>query len=128
MSNKISWMDIPVENLDRATEFYSKLMDQKFIIQEHEGIKFSLCPHKDYEVAFCLVVEAGFKACALTHDAPLIYLNVDNRIDHAIKVVQDNGGRILKAKEQVGPYGFRAVILDSEGNRIALHSYEGIKS
>ena len=125
MSNKISWMDIPVADLDRATAFYSKLMDLKFTIEEHEGIKFSLCPHKDKEVAFCLVVEAGFNACQLTHDAPLVYLNVDGRIDDAIKAAKDNGGRILKSKEKVGPYGHRAVISDSEGNRVALPSYEG---
>jgi hypothetical protein len=33
-----------------------------------------------------------------------------------------NGGKILNAKHQIGPYGFRAVIQDSEGNQIALHS------
>jgi len=34
----------------------------------------------------------------------------------------DNPNKILKRKHQIGPYGFRVVILDSEGNRIALHS------
>jgi predicted enzyme related to lactoylglutathione lyase len=116
------WMDIPVEDLNRAVKFYSQLMDLKFVIQEHEGMKFSLCPHSDEMAAFCLVVEPGFSACDLKHDAPLVYLNVDGRIDQALKATLSNGGRILKAKEQIGPYGYRAVILDSEGNRIALHS------
>jgi len=29
---------------------------------------------------------------------------------------------VLKAVESIGPHGFRAVIRDSEGNRVALHS------
>jgi uncharacterized protein len=32
------------------------------------------------------------------------------------------GGKVVKPVHSIGPHGFRAVILDSEGNRIALHS------
>lgn len=123
--NKIVWMDIPVEDLDRASLFYSKLMDLKFTIEEHAGIKFALCPHSEEDSAFCLVVEPNFSPCDLKYDAPLIYLNVDGRIDQALKAATDHGGRAITAKEQIGPYGFRAIILDSEGNRIALHSMRG---
>jgi hypothetical protein len=28
----------------------------------------------------------------------------------------------LEPKHSIGPHGFRAIVLDSEGNRIALHS------
>ncbi len=28
--NKVVWLDIPVENLERATEFYSKLLNLEF--------------------------------------------------------------------------------------------------
>jgi len=28
----------------------------------------------------------------------------------------------MKAIESIGPHGFRAIVMDSEGNRIALHS------
>jgi hypothetical protein len=52
----------------------------------------------------------------------LIYLNCDGRLDAAIAAVEANGGKVLKPKHPIGPYGFRAVILDSEGNRLALHS------
>jgi len=36
--------------------------------------------------------------------------------------VEKNGGKILKPKHQIGEHGFRAVVSDSEGNRVALHS------
>ena len=36
--------------------------------------------------------------------------------------VELNGGKILKTRHSIGPHGFRAIVLDSEGNRIALHS------
>ena len=52
----------------------------------------------------------------------LLYFNCEGRLDEAIAVVEPNGGKVLEQKHQIGPYGFRAVVLDSEGNRIALHS------
>ena len=123
--NRIVWMDIPVEDLSRATKFYSHLMGLEFSIQEHGGMKFSLCPHSDNESAFCLVIEPNFKPCDINHHAPLIYLNVEGRMDQAVKNATEYGGKIIKAKEQIGPYGFRAILLDSEGNCIALHSIKG---
>jgi len=120
--NRMVWMDIPVENLERASKFYSQLMDLEFTIEEFGDMKFSLCPHEDNQAAFCLVVHHGFKPCRESHQSPLVYLNVNGRMSAALATISNNGGKILSAKEQIGPYGFRAIILDSEGNRIALHS------
>ena len=52
----------------------------------------------------------------------MIYLNANGRLDEALAAVEANGGQIIQPKQSIGPYGFRAIILDSEGNRIALHS------
>jgi predicted enzyme related to lactoylglutathione lyase len=52
----------------------------------------------------------------------MIYVNCDGRMPVAIAGVELNGGKILKPRHSIGPHGFRAIVLDSEGNRIALHS------
>jgi predicted enzyme related to lactoylglutathione lyase len=52
----------------------------------------------------------------------LLYLNVDGRIQDAVGKVVPHGGSVTKSIHSIGPHGFRAIILDSEGNRIALHS------
>jgi len=49
-------------------------------------------------------------------------LNVDGRIREAVGQTERRGGKILEPIRAIGPHGFRAVILDSEGNRVALHS------
>jgi predicted enzyme related to lactoylglutathione lyase len=49
-------------------------------------------------------------------------MNVDGRIRDAVRQVEKLGGRVLEPVKGIGPHGFRAVVLDSEGNRIALHS------
>jgi predicted enzyme related to lactoylglutathione lyase len=53
---------------------------------------------------------------------PLIYLNCAGRLEAAETAVVPNGGKVLEPGHQIGPYGHRAVVLDSEGNRVALHS------
>ena len=45
-----------------------------------------------------------------------------NDVSAIVAAVGPNGGKVLQPKHPIGPYGSRAVVLDSEGNRIALHS------
>ena len=53
---------------------------------------------------------------------PLLYLNANGRLDQAVAAAAANGGKVVEPKHQIGPHGYRAIVLDSEGNRIALHS------
>jgi predicted enzyme related to lactoylglutathione lyase len=52
----------------------------------------------------------------------MIYLNASGRLDEAVAAVPMNGGSVIKSKHAIGPFGFRAIVIDSEGNRVALHS------
>jgi predicted enzyme related to lactoylglutathione lyase len=117
MANQIVWCDIPVKDLDRAITFYSAVLGGTVAKLSVEGMTFGLLPDADSGVSGCLVLDAKPSA-----DGPMIYLNCNGRLDAAIADVEKNGGKILKPKHQIGPHGFRAVVFDSEGNRIALHS------
>ena len=119
MSNQIVWCDIPITNLDRAILFYSKVLGQEVRKETAAGMTFGILPFTDNSVGGCLYEMEDTKPSV---NGPMIYLNCDGRIDVAIAAVSINGGKILKGKHQIGEHGFRAVILDSEGNRIALHS------
>jgi uncharacterized protein len=119
-TNQIVWCDIPVTNLDRAIKFYSALLGHAVTKESMpDGMTFGLLPHAQDSVGGCLAVMDDTKPGL---NGPLIYLNCSGRLDIAIATVELNGGKLLKPKHQIGPYGFRAVIQDSEGNRIALHS------
>ena len=54
---------------------------------------------------------------------PLVYLSVEGRMDAALVEVERNNGKVISPKHAIGPHGFRAIIIDSEGNKIALHSH-----
>jgi predicted enzyme related to lactoylglutathione lyase len=119
MSHQIVWCDIPITNLDRAIAFYSAVIGAKVEKQSYPGMTFGLFPHSGDSVSGCLTEMADSKP---SPDGPMIYLNCEGRLDAAIAAVEAHGGKVLKPKHQIGPYGSRAVVLDSEGNRIALHS------
>jgi predicted enzyme related to lactoylglutathione lyase len=117
--NTICWTDIPVADLDRAIEFYSAVLGSPVLRQSMQGHDFGLLPHAPDNVSGCLVQSPDNKP---SEHGPLVYLSVEGRLDQAIQAVRKGGGTVLQDKHSIGPYGFRAVIRDSEGNRIALHS------
>ena len=115
MANRVIWFDIPVEDLGRAAVFYSKVLD--ISVEEAHGV--AVLEHGGDDVAGCLFKSDDEKPSA---SGVLLYFNVSGRLDAAIETVEDCGGKILTAKEQIGEHGYRAIVLDSEGNRVALHS------
>ena len=119
MSNQIVWCDIPVTDLDRAIKFYSAVLGQTVSKETYPGMEIGLLPHEGESVGGCLALMEDRKPSA---DGPMIYLNCEGRLDVAIAQVELNGGKVVKPKHPIGPYGFRAIVLDSEGNGIALHS------
>src|SRR5262245_27345645 len=119
MGNQIVWCDIPVLDLDRAVKFYSAVLGQTVKKQEFPGMTIGILPHDDGEVGGCLVASDEQKPI---DKGVLIYLNANGRLDEAIAMVVPNGGKIIQPKHPIGPFGFRAITMDGEGNRLALHS------
>jgi predicted enzyme related to lactoylglutathione lyase len=119
MAHQIVWCDIPVLDLDRAIKFYSAVLGAEVKRHEVPGVTIGILPHNDGEVGGCLFTSDGEKP---TDKGVMIYLNANGRLEDAIASVVPNGGKVVQPKHAIGPYGFRAIVLDSEGNRIALHS------
>jgi uncharacterized protein len=112
------WFDIPVADLERAAAFYRGVLGIKVENSEFNGFRFGILEHEQGNGG-CLVPNAGEVA---SNGGILVYMNVNGRIRDAEKKVIELGGKVLQATHQIGPHGFRTLVLDSEGNRIALHS------
>jgi uncharacterized protein len=123
-ANTLCWTDIPVTNIDRAITFYSAVLGNEVSKLSEQGFEYGLLPHEEQNASGCLSFGADSAGSENkpSQNGPLIYLSVEGRLDDAVKAVTSNGGKIVQERHQIGPHGFRAVIVDSEGNRIALHS------
>jgi hypothetical protein len=122
--NIVGWFEIPVTDMERAIRFYEAVFEFKLSrnqmgpldmawfpwIEETTGSGGSLVYHPDY-----------YKPSA---DGVLIYFTAfSGDIDQELSRVEKAGGKVLQAKTLIAEgYGYMAVFLDSEGNRIALHS------
>ncbi len=120
MSNRIVWADIPVTDLDRAIAFYSAVLGAPVEKQNGPGFLFAVLPHAEGESGGCLVPPGDGNAPSRT--GPLCYLNAEGRLPEAVAAAVAHGGEVLEPVHPLGPHGFRAVVLDSEGNRVALHA------
>ena len=116
--NCVVWCDIPVADLERACAFYAAVLANNVQPEEHDGRRFAVLDHEDGNGA-CLFLEPDHIA---GNGGLLVYFNVNGRIRDAVAKVQSAGGEVLEPMHAIGPFGFRVVVLDSEGNRIALHS------
>lgn len=124
MNNAISWFEIPAINLERAQKFYETIFDISLIPMDLPNIKMRMFPIDDMitGVGGAIVDSAGFHKPSAT-DGPLIYLNANPDVQAVLDKVKGAGGIVLVPKTEISPdYGYMAVLIDSEGNRIALHS------
>jgi predicted enzyme related to lactoylglutathione lyase len=116
-NNRVVWFDIPVADLDRAAKFYRAVLDVGMRKETFGDVSLCVIDHEN-GIGGCLVLNKAEIAAG----GVLIYLNANGRIRDAVAKVVPNGGSVVHDTHAIGPHGFRAVVLDSEGNRIALHS------
>jgi len=124
MNTAISWFEIGTTDLDRATKFYETIFQVKLNPLDLDNIKMRMFPIDDMMtgVSGALVDSKGFHKPSAT-DGPLLYLNGSPDVQLVLDRVEAAGGKILLPKTEISPeYGYMALIIDSEGNRIALHS------
>jgi predicted enzyme related to lactoylglutathione lyase len=122
--NAISWFEIPTTDLDRAQKFYETIFATSLIPLDLQNLRMRMFPIENQMsgIGGALCYNKDFYKPSST-DGPLIYLNGNPDVQNVLDKVEAAGGKIMVPKTQVSPeYGYMAVIIDTEGNRIALHS------
>ena len=121
--NAISWFEIPATDIDRAQTFYETILGITMTPMEMPNFKMRMFPIEDMTgVGGALVHAPDFYTSSST-DGTLIYLNGNPDVQKVLDRVEAAGGKIIVPKTEISPeYGYMAVIVDTEGNRIAFHS------
>lgn len=118
MANSINWFEIPVTDFARAKKFYSEI----FGIDMHEQ---SMGPHQmgffpGEGVSGAIVKAEGYVP---SKDGALIYLSGGEDLSGVMNKIDKAGGKVLQPKKMVTEeIGYIAIFLDTEGNKVALHS------
>jgi uncharacterized protein len=121
MANMINWFEIPVKDMNRASEFYSKLIEAPIHQMEMGGRKMGMLPDVERgEVSGALVEDA---AHVPTMHGSLLYLNAKADLAPWLERVEKLGGKVIMPKTHINDeIGYMATFTDSEGNKVALHS------
>jgi predicted enzyme related to lactoylglutathione lyase len=124
MKNAISWFEIPTIDIERAQKFYEAIFQIKLEPLETDNFKMRMFPLDNpmNGVGGTLVKTDGFHFPSAT-DGPLIYLNGNPDVQIVVDRIEAAGGKVTVPKTKISDeYGYMAVFIDTEGNRIALHS------
>jgi hypothetical protein len=117
--DSLTWFEIPTADLDRATTFYETVMGTK-LRREVFGYPLAMFPASREGVTGALVFAPERKPGPA---GTMVYLNCQGELDAAAGRVKSAGGEVLVPVTAVpGGFGRYALIRDSEGNHVSLHS------
>jgi uncharacterized protein len=118
--NPVNWFEIPVENMDRAKEFYEYVFNCELALNEMGPALMAWFPMvQDGPGATGSLIKADGYTPSVA--GSLVYFSVED-IDATLKRVEEKGGKTLNPKMSIGEHGFFGNFVDSEGNRVALHT------
>jgi predicted enzyme related to lactoylglutathione lyase len=121
--NVVGWFEIPVRNIERAIKFYENVFNLK--LERHEMGEFDMAwfPFGDVPGSpGALVFHKEFYKPSI--DGVLIYFTCHSGdLSNELAKVEPAGGKVLTPKKLITEeVGYMALCVDTEGNRIALHS------
>lgn len=121
LKSAINWFEIPVIDFDRAVRFYSEIYAFEMPTRDMGHLKMGFFQHSPgVGTGGSIVCGDGYKPAT---DGVKLYLNAGSDLNTVLGRVVSAGGTIEQGKTQISPdVGYFAIINDTEGNRIFLHS------
>lgn len=120
MDNMINWFEIPVTDFNRAKKFYETMLGIQLERIEMHGMVMGFFPADGQNVSGAIVQGEDQKPST---DGSTLYLNGGEDLSGALNRAKGAGATVIVPKTQISPeQGYFAMFIDTEGNRIALHS------
>lgn len=116
----INWFEIPATDFDRAVRFYSKVLGRDLPTSEMNGSHMAFFSTDPLDVSGVIIKGEGAEP---SNKGVLIYLNGGDDLNIPLGKIEEAGGEIIVPKTKISDdLGHFAIFIDSEGNRLALHS------
>lgn len=120
--NPFVWIEIPVANMERAVLFYETVFQVTLHQVDFGSLQMAWFPNAGSDVPGATGTLIKQESYMPGKEGPLVYFYSEN-VQKELDLIIELGGEILQQKKQISEeYGYMAVFVDSEGNRIALHS------
>ena len=120
LNNLVSIIEIPVNDFERAIGFYQNILHTKIEEMTMDSLQMGVFHSDSGTVNLLLVKGKDYKP---TTDGALVYLNGGEDLQLILNNIESNGGKIIVPKTPINPeMGFFAMFIDTEGNKIGLHS------
>ena len=120
MSNALNWFEIPVTDLARAKEFYGRILQADLRQETIAGMDVAILPYQNGGVGGAIIKGEHHVPSS---QGTIVYLDAGDDLAGALSRVEAAGGKVVmgatRLSDQIGSI---AMFLDSEGNRVALHS------
>jgi predicted enzyme related to lactoylglutathione lyase len=119
MKNLISIAEIPATDFSRAVKFYQAILDIRIEEVDMAGTQMGVLP-VDVGTVSVVIVKGDDKP---TTEGAVLYLNAGDDLQPMLGKVEQNGGRVIVPKTEISPeMGYFALFIDTEGNKLGLHS------
>lgn len=120
MENIITFFDIPATNFSRAVSFYKAILGVEINETDMFGTKMGFFPTDGANVSGAIVQGKDYKPST---DGVIVYLNGGKDLQNVLNKVESNMGQVIVPKTHISPeVGYIAMFIDTEGNKMALHS------
>lgn len=119
-ANPVGWFEIYVQDMKRAKAFYEIVFDGKLTSLPGTEFEMWAFPH-DMTTSGCSGALIHLPGCTSGGGGTLVYFSCEDCAIEQARVLA-NGGTVFKEKFSIGDYGFIALVTDTEGNVIGLHS------
>jgi predicted enzyme related to lactoylglutathione lyase len=119
MHNAINWFEIPATDFERAKKFYSTIFDFQMPTNVMSGYNMAFF-QAEKGIGGSVVQGNGYTP---SDTGTLVYLNAGEDLAIILARIDGAGGNVIVPKTLITPQiGYFAIFIDTEGNRIALHS------
>ena len=120
MANLLNWYEIPATDFQRAVKFYETVLGVKVHAQEMNGMKVGFMPQIGDAVGGAIMTGPGQVPSG---SGVTIYFKGGDDLAVPLSRVQPAGGKVVMPKTFISQQiGNIALFVDTEGNRIGLHS------